>query len=78
MRSEGPAARWMAPSTPPPPRREVLAALTMASTRRVVMSAWSREMRELREAEGVGRVEGPRMVGGGVAEGAGGERTEVA
>src|SRR5208283_191434 len=36
----GPAARWMAPSTPPPPRRELLAALTMASTRRVVMSAW--------------------------------------
>src|ERR1043166_1526630 len=27
----GPAARWMAPSTPPPPSREELAALTIAS-----------------------------------------------
>src|SRR5215207_952604 len=39
-RRRGPAARWMAPSTPPPPRRDELAALTMASTGRVVMSAW--------------------------------------
>ena len=31
-RSSGPAARWMAPSTPPPPSKEWLAALTMAST----------------------------------------------
>src|SRR5690606_4076015 len=30
----------MAPSTPPPPSSEELAALTMASTARVVMSAW--------------------------------------
>src|SRR5208282_6752861 len=37
--SWGPAARWMAPSTPPPPRRETLAALTIASTRRVVISS---------------------------------------
>ena len=29
--SSGPAAAWMAPSTPLPPSREVLAALTMAS-----------------------------------------------
>src|SRR5512143_3310376 len=36
--SRGPAARWMAPSTPPPPSSEVLAALTMASTSSVVMS----------------------------------------
>src|SRR5436190_9407994 len=34
----GPAARWMAPSTPPPPSSEALAALTMASTRSDVMS----------------------------------------
>src|SRR5271157_4244959 len=37
-RSSGPAARWIAPSTPPPPSNELLAALTMASTARVVMS----------------------------------------
>jgi hypothetical protein len=37
----GPAARWMAPSTPPPPSKLLLAALTMASTDRVVMSASS-------------------------------------
>src|SRR6187431_664459 len=36
-----PAARWIAPSTPPPPSSEPLAALTMASTARVVMSACS-------------------------------------
>src|SRR5436190_8974230 len=34
----GPAARWIAPSTPPPPRSEVLAALTTASTCSAVMS----------------------------------------
>src|SRR5215472_12217037 len=37
--SSGPAARWIAPSTPPPPSSDVFAALTMASTLRVVMSA---------------------------------------
>jgi hypothetical protein len=37
--SFGPAARWIAPSTPPPPNNDVLAALTMASTASVVMSA---------------------------------------
>src|SRR3954465_5951863 len=37
--SSGPAARWIAPSTPPPPRSDVLAALTIASTPSVVMSA---------------------------------------
>src|SRR5512144_3197619 len=36
--SSGPAARWIAPSTPPPPSSELLAALTMASTASVVMS----------------------------------------
>src|ERR1700686_2227989 len=35
----GPAARWIAPSTPPPPSSEELAALTMASRSRPVMSA---------------------------------------
>jgi hypothetical protein len=34
-----PAARWMAPSTPPPPASDALAALTMASTASVVISA---------------------------------------
>src|ERR1700730_2262570 len=38
MRS-GPAARCIAPSTPPPPARDAFAALTTASTARVVMSA---------------------------------------
>ena len=38
LRMASPPARWMAPSTPPPPRREVLAALTMASTLSFVMS----------------------------------------
>src|SRR5690349_13596385 len=37
--SSGPAARWMAPQTPPPGARCSFAALTMASTGRVVMSA---------------------------------------
>src|ERR1700687_3861412 len=36
--SSGPAARWIAPSTPPPPSSEALAALTMASTISRVMS----------------------------------------
>src|SRR5262245_8507459 len=37
--SSGPAARWIAPSTPPPPSSEVFAALTIASQSSVVMSA---------------------------------------
>jgi len=37
----GPAARWIAPSTPPPPSSEEFAALTIASTSRVVISARS-------------------------------------
>ena len=36
--SRGPAAAWIAPSTPPPPSSAEFAALTMASTRSVVMS----------------------------------------
>ena len=36
--SSGPAARWIAPSTPPPPSSEELAALTTASTASLVMS----------------------------------------
>ena len=39
LQRSGPAARWMAPSTPTPPSRLALAALTMASTSSVVMSA---------------------------------------
>src|SRR5262245_42902654 len=39
--SSRPAALWMAPSTPPPPSRVEFAALTMASTVSVVMSAWT-------------------------------------
>src|SRR5262245_38131141 len=39
--SSRPAARWMAPSTPPPPSRDEFAALTIASTVSVVMSAWT-------------------------------------
>ena len=37
-RRPGPAARWMAPSTPPPPRSRSFAAFAMASTRSAVMS----------------------------------------
>src|SRR5262249_918929 len=37
-RSSGPAARWIAPSTPPPPSSVRLAALTIASTSSQVMS----------------------------------------
>src|SRR5438046_5252471 len=36
--SAGPAARWIAPSTPPPPRSVVFAAFTIASTSNLVMS----------------------------------------
>src|SRR5437867_91047 len=38
----GPPARWMAPSTPPPPARAELAALTMASVCTLVMSPCKR------------------------------------
>src|SRR5690606_29277208 len=36
--NRGPAARWIAPSTPPPPSSELLAALTIASTASRVIS----------------------------------------
>src|ERR1700752_1724076 len=42
-----PAARWMAPSTPPPPARAELAALTTASTASVVMSPSTTSIRTL-------------------------------
>ena len=58
----GPAAAWIAPSTPPPPRSEVLAALTMAPVERAVMEPWWRLIFWLREALGVkiGEAEGVR------------------
>ena len=43
--SAGPAALWIAPSTPPPPSNELLAALTIASTRWRVMSPRSTKTR---------------------------------
>ena len=43
-----PAARWMAPSTPPPPRRDLFAAFTIATTVVIfVMSPWVVRMREV-------------------------------
>ena len=44
-RSSGPAARWIAPSTPPPPSSDELAAFTTASTRSLVMSPWTASIR---------------------------------
>src|SRR6266403_2984182 len=41
-RISGPPARWMAPSTPPPPSSVVLAAFTIASTASFVMSPRTR------------------------------------
>src|SRR4051812_39661404 len=47
--SSGPAARWIAPSTPPPPSRLELAALTIASaSASVVMSPWCSVIRAMR------------------------------
>ena len=43
----GPAARWIAPSTPPPPRSEALAAFTIASTSSRVMSPCTTVIRPL-------------------------------
>src|SRR5574339_1097993 len=64
--SPGPAARWIAPSTPPPPRSDGLAALTMASTASVVMSPRSAR-RSAIGAHPAGEIEHgavhPRMVG---------------
>src|SRR5690349_7913053 len=41
-RIAGPPLRWIAPSTPPPPSSDELAALTIASTRCAVMSPSTR------------------------------------
>src|SRR5215211_2530872 len=46
-RIAGPPVRWIAPSTPPPPSREVLAALTIASTETFVMSPCLSSMRSV-------------------------------
>ena len=40
----GPPARWIAPSTPPPPANALFAALTIASAWTVVMSPWTSSM----------------------------------
>ena len=42
--SSGPAARWIAPSTPPPPSSDSFAALTIASVVSAVMSPWTTSM----------------------------------
>ena len=44
-RIAGPPARWIAPSTPPPPSSELLAALTIASTACAVMSPCTSRIR---------------------------------
>src|SRR5262252_7995459 len=56
----------MAPSTPPPPRRELFAALTMASTLNVVMSATMTSSRAVpiwRVTNSDRRVDGDALVG---------------
>ncbi len=59
--TEGPAARWMAPSTPPPPRRPLLAAFTTASVSCRVMSPTTIVIRRppLGEAPGFTTVTSP-------------------
>src|SRR3569833_1353361 len=52
-----PAARWMAPSTPPPPSRELFAALTIAPTSSCVISPRYSVTRSLRDLEGVADVD---------------------
>src|SRR5262245_64831970 len=66
----GPPARWMAPSTPPPPARALLAALTRASTLCRVMSPWTSSrspwaMRAVRPSPGKGVAIAPRVGGRG-------------
>jgi hypothetical protein len=46
VHGSGPAARWIAPSTPPPPSRLEFAALTIASTSSFVMSPRTIAMRD--------------------------------
>src|SRR5438067_7376398 len=62
--SSGPAARWMAPSTPPPPSSVGLAALTMASTGSSVMSPRVSRMRPRVALIGAGPARPARVVGG--------------
>src|SRR6478752_6814762 len=45
----GPPTRWIAPSTPPPPRRPLFAAFTIASAGNPVMSPWTRRIRSTGE-----------------------------
>lgn len=59
-----PAALWIAPSTPPPPSSDLLAALTIASTARVVMSPRMRPIRSLRDWDGAGEASAGFEVGG--------------
>src|SRR5690348_7095043 len=46
-RIAGPPLRWIAPSTPPPPSSDELAALTIASTRSAVMSPVTSSIRTI-------------------------------
>ena len=48
----GPAALWITPSIPPPPRRDSLAALTIDVAAMSVMEALMMEILELRSDEG--------------------------
>src|SRR5690606_12079540 len=57
----GPAARWIAPSTPPPPSSDGLAALTIASTASAVMSPSTTSTRITRPCSAL-RLQ-PRVVG---------------
>src|SRR5258708_2953097 len=73
-RMAGPPVRWMAPSTPPPPIRLELAALTMASTPSRVMSPRTSSTRvrpKTRVVTGPARTRGrARGAGGEGARGA--------
>ena len=62
--SDGPAAECMAPSTPPPPSRVLLAAFTMASISSRVMSPCQRETLELNN-ESCGYSSSPSSLLGG-------------
>src|SRR5579884_1676623 len=69
----GPAARWIAPSTPPPPRKAAFAALTIASTRSRVMSPGSIRMRS--ETSAIGRKVGVEATWAGVRRSGGDNRS---
>src|ERR1700759_287510 len=64
--NSGPAARWMAPSTPPPPSSDALAAVTIASTPSLVMSETMTSSRALPNWRAV--MAGPGSGGGGGAD----------